>query len=183
VVIEFAKRLRHRLKRGGTAAWLAGRGLRLGDDVYLAPGVTIDPDFCWLVSLGDQCTVAPGVRILAHDASTKRHIGYSRVARVEIGRRVFIGADSLVLPGVTVGDDAIIGAGSVVNRDVPAGMVVAGNPATVVASTADYVRGHRDRLERAERFHRERFTVAHGVTDEAKREMWERLEREAGYVH
>jgi maltose O-acetyltransferase len=175
--------MRHKMRRGMKAARLKARGLRLGSDVYLAPGVTIDPDFCWLVAIGDACTIAPGVRILAHDASTKRHLGYSRVARVEIGSRVFIGSDSIVLPGVTVGDDAIIGAGSVVRHDVPAGVVVAGNPAVLVGNTADYVQGHRDQLADAELFHRDRYTVAYHVTDEAKQEMWERLDGEAGYVH
>jgi maltose O-acetyltransferase len=177
------RNLRQRLRRDARAARLAAAGLRMGRDVYLAPEVTIDPDFCWLVSIGDETTIAPGVRILAHDASTKRHIGYSRVGRVEIGRRVFVGADSLVLPGVTIGDDAIVGAGSVVQRDVAAGAVVAGNPARPLSNTDDYVGGHRQRLEGAQRFERDRFTVAHGVTDDAKREMWERLEQEDGYVH
>jgi maltose O-acetyltransferase len=182
-MLKLARRLKRAIRHDAGAAKLRARGTRLGRDVYLAPTATIDPDFCWLVAIGDETTIAPGVRILAHDASTKRRLGYSRVARVEIGSRVFIGADSILLPGVTVGDDAIIGAGSVVRNDVPEGAMVAGNPALVVGRTDDYVSNHRLRLADSQLFDRDRFTVGGGVTDDAKEEMWERLEEEPGYVH
>ena len=48
---------------------------------------------------------------------------------VSIGRNVWIGGGAIILPGITIGDDAIIGAGSVVTRDVPAGATAVGNPA------------------------------------------------------
>lgn len=51
---------------------------------------------------------------------------------IKIGRNVWIGSNSTILPGVTVGDNAVIGAGSVVTRDVPENMVAAGNPAKVI---------------------------------------------------
>ena len=94
---------------------LVARGLQLGREVYIGPRATIDPWHCWLIAIGDEATLAPGVQILAHDASTKRHLGWTRVGRVVIGRRVFIGAGSIILPDTTIGDDAIVGAGSVVS--------------------------------------------------------------------
>lgn len=51
---------------------------------------------------------------------------------IKIGRNVWIGGGALIMPGVTVGDDALIGAGAVVTRDVPAGATVAGNPARIM---------------------------------------------------
>lgn len=159
------------------------RGLRTGKDVYLGAGVTIDPDFCWLVELGDETTLAPGVRVLAHDASTKRYLGYSRVARVTIGRRVFVGADSVILPGVTIGDNAIVGAGSVVRHDVPAATVVAGNPAAVVSTTEHYIEGHRREMRERPAFDRDGYTVAGGVTPENRERMREQLRDGGGYVH
>lgn len=61
--------------------------------------VIIDPGHCWLIELGDDVTLAPRVHSLAHDASTKRELGYTRIAKVKIGSNVFIGAGSIVLSG------------------------------------------------------------------------------------
>jgi maltose O-acetyltransferase len=143
---------------------LVRQGLRLGERVYIAPGTVIDPRHCWLVSIGDESVLGPRVHILAHDASTKPHLGFTKIGEVNIGRRVFIGAMAVILPDVRIGDDAIVGAGSVVRDDVPAGMVAFGNPAQVICSTADYVARHRERIERRPRFGREGFTYQGGIT-------------------
>jgi maltose O-acetyltransferase len=162
---------------------LVRRGLVLGDDVRINRGVIIDPNHCHLVSIGDNVGLAPNVMILAHDASTKRHIGYSRIARVRIGSKVFIGAGSIILPGVTIGDDAIVGAGSVVSRDVPAGAIVAGNPAKVVGETAAYVEKHRARLHQRPTYSRDGFTYRVGISPENRERMISELEDGPGYVH
>jgi maltose O-acetyltransferase len=143
---------------------LVRQGLRLGERVYIAPGTVIDPRHCWLVSIGDESVLGPRVHILAHDASTKPHLGFTKIGEVNIGRRVFIGAMAVILPDVRIGDNAIVGAGSVVRDDVPAGMVAFGNPAQVICSTADYVARHRERLDRRPRFGREGFTYQGGIT-------------------
>jgi carbonic anhydrase/acetyltransferase-like protein (isoleucine patch superfamily) len=100
-------RLRRRLHGMANVDALVARGLQLGREVYIGPRATIDPWHCWLIAIGDEATLAPGVQILAHDASTKRHLGWTRAGRVVIGRRVFIGAGSIILPDTTIGDDAI----------------------------------------------------------------------------
>ena len=100
----------------------------------------------WLIEIGDECTIAPEAYLLAHDASTKRHLNRTRVGRVCIGRRVFIGARAVILPGVTVGDESIVAAGSVVVHDVPPRTIVAGNPARQVGSLDDYLAEQRRRL-------------------------------------
>jgi maltose O-acetyltransferase len=143
---------------------LVRQGLRLGKRVYIAPGTVIDPRHCWLVSIGDESVLGPRVHILAHDASTKPHLGFTKIGEVNIGRRVFIGAMAVILPDVRIGDGAIVGAGSVVRDDVPAGMVAFGNPAEVVCSTEQYIERHRARMERRPRFGREGFTYQGGIT-------------------
>jgi maltose O-acetyltransferase len=147
--------LRYRLRGQVDPERLVRRGLRLGADVYIAPGVTIDPRHCMLVSIGDESVLTPGVHILAHDASTKAHLGYTKIGEVHIGRRVFLGAGTIVLPDVRIGDHAIVGAGSVVREDVAAGMVALGNPARTVCTTAEYLERHRQRLQERPRFARE----------------------------
>jgi maltose O-acetyltransferase len=97
------------------------------------------------------------------------------VAPVQIGRRVFIGARAVILPGVTIGDDAIVGAGSVVTRDVEPGMLAAGNPARVLGSCEDYLSATRERLERRPRWERSGHVVSDGLTDGAIAEMRDAL--------
>lgn len=113
------------------------RNATVGRDVYLGPGVTSDWSFGHLITIGDETTIVSGTRILCHDASSNRRLGVTWCAPVSIGRRVYIGADALVLPGVAIGDDVVIAAGAVVTRDIPPGLVVAGVPARRISTTQD----------------------------------------------
>jgi acetyltransferase-like isoleucine patch superfamily enzyme len=70
------------------------------------------------------------------------------IAEVRIGARVFVGANSTILPGVTIGDDAIVGAGSVVRRDVKPGTIVVASPAAEVGTTEQHTRRHRAEVQR-----------------------------------
>lgn len=78
------------------------------------------------VHIGAETFVAFGAVVLAHDMSRRFHTD------TRIGERCFIGAHSIILPGVSVGDGCIVGTGSVVTRDVPSGCIVAGNPARII---------------------------------------------------
>jgi maltose O-acetyltransferase len=90
---------------------------------------------CARVDIGDSVLLGPSVHIYTAthplDASL-RASGAELAKPVRIGSRVWIGGGAIVLPGVTIGDDAVIGAGSVVTRDVPACCVAVGNPCRVV---------------------------------------------------
>lgn len=173
---RFRRRIVRRLRGWPNLEALERDGLQIGHNVFVGGGTILDPDFAFLISIGDDSIISLGVIVLAHDASTRRHIGYSRVAPVTIGRRVFIGARSVVLPGVTIGDDAIVGAGSVVRRDVEPGTVVAGNPAQMVATTEDYVARHRAALDRRPQWPRE-FRASTGIAP-AEREAMRALLRD-----
>jgi acetyltransferase-like isoleucine patch superfamily enzyme len=98
----------------------------------------------YLVSIGDETLVSGGVKFLTHDAGTwvfrVEHPEAGRFGRISVGSRAFIGANAIILAGVTIGDRSIVGAGAVVTKDVPPGVVVAGVPARVVTSVADYAR-------------------------------------------
>jgi maltose O-acetyltransferase len=88
------------------------------------------------VTIGDKTQIGPGVQILTadHPRDAKgRTSGLEFGRPIHIGRNVWIGGGAIILPGVTIGDDAIVGAGSVVTRDVPPGATVIGNPARVRA--------------------------------------------------
>ena len=86
------------------------------------------------VTIGDDAQIGPGVQILAADhprdpALRAQLLEFGRP--VTIGSNVWIGSGAIILPGVSIGDDAVVGAGSVVTRDVPPGATVVGNPARV----------------------------------------------------
>ncbi len=87
------------------------------------------------VTIGDRVLLGPAVQIYTAthplDARTRAR-GLESGSPVVIGHDVWIGGGAIVLPGITIGDRAVIGAGSVVTKDVPADVVVAGNPARVV---------------------------------------------------
>lgn len=86
------------------------------------------------VSIGDKTQIGPAVQILAADHPRDpagRAAGLEFGRTIRIGRNVWIGGGAIILPGVSIGDDALIGAGSVVTRDIPAGAVAFGNPARV----------------------------------------------------
>ena len=116
---------------------LVQRGLKVGRDFNRQQGCFIDPTHCYLIEIGDDVTMSIRVTLMAHDASTKKLTGYTRLGRIKIGNHVFLGANATVLPGVTIGDGAVIGAGSVVTRDVPAGAVAVGVPARVIGTTQE----------------------------------------------
>lgn len=121
-------------------------GLQIGENYNIQSGCIIDPSHCFLITIGNNVTLAPRVHILAHDASTKLHLGYTVIGKVNIGDNVFIGANSIILPNVTIGDNVVIGAGSVVSRSVPSNSVAVGNPAKVISSIEDYINKRKNQM-------------------------------------
>lgn len=113
-------------------------GLTIGSGCSIMGGVKIDYGHCKHIIIGNNVTLAPNVYILAHDASTYKLIGYTRIGKVIIEDNVFIGANTTVLPNVKIGRNSIIGAGSVVSKNIPANSVAIGSPAKVIKKLEDY---------------------------------------------
>jgi maltose O-acetyltransferase len=89
------------------------------------------------VAIGEGAQLGPAVQIYAADHPrdpAQRRAGWEFGRPVRIGKHAWIGGGAIILPGITIGDDAVVGAGSVVTRHVPAGATVIGNPARMVAS-------------------------------------------------
>ncbi|MHB0886334.1 MAG: acyltransferase [Bacillota bacterium] len=101
------------------------RGMTIGHDVAFAFYALPDIFFPELITVGDNSIIGYNSVILAHEYL----IDHYRTGPVRIGRNVVIGANCTVLPGVTIGDGAVVSAMSLVNRDVPPGAVVGGVPA------------------------------------------------------
>jgi len=110
-----------------------GQNIYLGRRFYANHGCTILD--AARVEIGDRVLLGPQVQILTNNHplhADTRIDGLQRALPVTIGHWVWIGGGAVILPGVAIGDGAVIAAGSVVTRDVPAHHLVAGNPARVV---------------------------------------------------
>lgn len=155
-------------------------GLKIGKQHNIQGECIIDPGHCWLIEIGDRVTLAPRVHILAHDASTKRPLGYTLIGKVTIGNDVFIGAGSIILPNTHIGNKVIIGAGSVVSRSIPDNSVAVGHPAKVIGTFDDYVNKRKAQMANTAVFD-ESYTI-HQITEEQKEEMKQKLTHSIGFV-
>lgn len=110
--------------------WIYRRilGMTVGKDTAFALMVMVDVFFPERIYIGENTIIGYNTTILAHEYLTKEY----RLGDVVIGSNVMIGANTTILPGVTIGDHAVVGAGSVVHRDVAPHTFVAGNPLQVI---------------------------------------------------
>lgn len=125
-------------------------GVRIGNGVSLIN----DTDFSsepYLISIGDNTTISFDVAFVTHDAATRviRHLPDGDKETViygpiNVGKNCFIGCRSVILPNVTIGDNTVIGACSLVNRDIPSNVVAAGNPCKVICTLDEYREKHKD---------------------------------------
>jgi acetyltransferase-like isoleucine patch superfamily enzyme len=105
-------------------------GLKVGEQTSFALMVMLDVMFPEKISVGRNTVIGYNTTILAHEYLIKEY----RLGPVDIGSEVMIGANSTILPGVSIGDGAIVSAGTLVHKDVPAGAFVGGNPMRVIYS-------------------------------------------------
>ncbi len=117
----------------------------IGEDVSILNS-NLDENFPYLITIGEHVTITNST-ILTHDATSIRISGYTKVGKVSIGNNVFIGYNSLVMPGSEIGDNVIIGAGSIVRGQVPDGVVMAGNPLKYICSYDEYAKKTNERIE------------------------------------
>jgi Acetyltransferase (isoleucine patch superfamily) len=144
-----------------TPGYARRRGVRMKGKVYFygMPYLGTEP---WLITLGDNVHITNGVKFVTHDGGTllfRKDIPDLEITKpITIGNDVYIGIESLIMPGVTIGNRCIIAAGSVVTKDVPDNSVVGGVPARFIKSIDDYLEkikkeslhlGHLSALEKA----------------------------------
>ena len=176
------KRFIYRLRGQYTTEQLQKLGMKVGENFKRLHDVTLDPAHCWLITIGDNVTLAPYVHILAHDASTCYSLGYAKIGRVNIGNNVFVGAKTVVLPNVTIGDNTIIGAGSVVTKDVEPNSVYAGNPAVKIMGYQEYIDKHKAMMNDTNVFGEEYTLRNKNITNKQKDELFNALKQGIGFV-
>ena len=122
------------------ANW-GGHHVHLGSNIYANAGLKLVDDTH--IYIGDNTMLGPNVVIATagHPIDpTLRSKGLQYNLPVRIGRNCWLGAGVIVMPGVTVGDNSVIGAGSVVTRDIPSGVVAVGNPCKVLREIGEHDR-------------------------------------------
>lgn len=102
--------------------------MEVGQQSAVALMVMMDTMFPELIKIGRNCVIGYNTTILAHEYLVDEY----RLGEVRIGDCVLVGANSTILPGVTIGEGAIVAAGTVVHKDVPAGAFVGGNPMQMI---------------------------------------------------
>ena len=161
---------------------LVAQGLQLGVDAHISRPLYIDQLHPWLITIGDHVTIGPYAAIITHDTSLVQHTGQTRLGRVVLGNRVYIGVGAILLPGTTIGEDSVVGAGAVVHGQVPPASLAIGNPAKIspVKSVAAWQRAS---AARAPHWPDKGWTIFSGITEERKREQRDALANGAsGYV-
>jgi acetyltransferase-like isoleucine patch superfamily enzyme len=103
-------------------------GIKVGKNASVGLMAMMDIFFPQFISIGENSVLGYNCTILCHEFLIREY----RTGPVEIGREVMLGANSTVLPGIIIGDGAVVGAGSLVNRDIPPGALAAGVPARVI---------------------------------------------------
>ncbi len=116
-------------------------GVNIGEDNFL-------PDkHCWssepyLITIGNHCQITNGVRFFTHgwgQAVRDRYPNFDTFGKIVVGDWVYIGNNSLIMPGVTIENNVLVAAGSVVTKSIPSGMVVGGNPARIICTIEEYL--------------------------------------------
>jgi acetyltransferase-like isoleucine patch superfamily enzyme len=171
---RFRRRAIDRLRGEPSIERMVAAGLQLGVGTHIAHPIYFDRLHPWLIAIDDHVTLGPYVAIITHDASLAHHTGQTRIGRVVIGKRVNVGVGAILLPGTNIGEDSVVGAGAVVNGEIPRGSLVVGNPATVSPLKA-VVAWHRVSAARAPTWPHDGWTISSGITEARKREQREAL--------
>jgi maltose O-acetyltransferase len=119
---------------------LKKRGLKVGKNVIISPSAKIDHNYPYLISIGNNCVIGAGVRLVAHDSTLNLfNNNYTKIGKIEIKDNCIISLNSIILPGVTLGPNVLVAAGSVVNKNIPPDSCVAGNPARFYSTFSDLI--------------------------------------------
>jgi maltose O-acetyltransferase len=160
---------------------LKSRGLKLGKNILIADTFFFDPSHCYLISIGDNCYICPNVRLVAHDASTKLFLNYTKFGKIDIKENCFIGDSTIVLPNVTIGPNSIVGAGSIVTKTIPPGVVAAGNPARVICTLDEYVSKVKARADAGAKVFGEEYYIEN-LDRKKLNELMESVEQGIGFI-
>lgn len=148
------KIISHRVNKTQEAKreYLRSLGCKIGDGTRFVGHANVGND-PYLIEIGEDCLISTNVSFLAHDGGVKvlNSLNYfngqrmDKMARIRIGNNCFIGCGAVILGGVCIGDNVIIGTRSIVTKDIPSGTVAAGMPAKVICTIDEYYQKNKER--------------------------------------
>ena len=128
------------------------RGAIIGKNVEIAPSASLGSE-PYLIEIGDNCKITNHVEFITHDggANVIRNIqdDFSLdifKGKTTLGSNVFVGNRACIMPGVKIGNNVVVGYGSIVTKDVPDNVVVGGAPAKIIKSINDYINDNKDNI-------------------------------------
>ena len=134
------KRLIHALRKFAYSPekWARHIGVNIGHNNLIGKNHWSSEPY--LITIGSHCQLT-SCRIFTHGGGNcirDKHPDFDIFGKVVIGDYVYIGANALIMPGVTIGNNVLVAAGSVVTKSIPEGVVVAGNPARIICTIDEY---------------------------------------------
>lgn len=114
--------------------YLKNAGISIGNNCKIYSRITTPESY--LINIGNNVTIATGAKFITHDNSIckvdNRYTDF--FGKIVVGDNVFIGAYSIILPGVTIGNNSIVASGAVVTKSIPSNVIVGGNPAKIISN-------------------------------------------------
>lgn len=151
-------------KQKNLVLYLRNQGVQIGEDCAIDYSASFGSE-PYLISLGNHVRVNEGVKFITHDGGVwvlrGQKTEYQNIdlfGRITVGNNVHIGTDTIIMPGVNIGSNCIIGCGAIVTRDIPDNSIAVGIPARVIESLEEYE--HKNAA---------RFVHTKGMTREEKR--------------
>ena len=133
--------------------YLISKGARIGENTEIIGNVYNFGSEPYLIEVGKNCLISSNVSFMTHDGGINvlNNLNYfeermDKLAPIKVGDNVFIGARAVIMPGVTIGNNCIIGLGSIVTKDVEDNSVVCGIPAKKIKTIDEYYEGVKDKI-------------------------------------
>lgn len=127
-------------------------GMKIGSGCFVDKTAVVGGE-PYLIEIGNDVRITKDVKFITHDGGlwVPRRMGLcdpdaDRFGQIKIGNNVNIGWGTVIMPGVTIGDNCVVGCGAVVTRDIPSGSVAAGVPARVIETVEEYAAKNQDKL-------------------------------------
>ena len=115
-------------------------GVKVGKNNFIASRFWDSEPY--LITVGNNCQITNGVKFYTHGGGgsvRKTYPKFDTFGKIKIGDYVYIGSGAKIMPGVTIGDNVIVAAGSIVTKSIPSNVVVGGNPAKYICTIEDYI--------------------------------------------